>query len=284
MELILGSAQFGMSYGLEGQSQIKARDFDQIMAQAKYLDIKKIDTAFSYGDAHERILNSKFYSDYEYITKIPSMQRLNSKNLMVDTLNKFLQNSEKCFNKNLYGILFHDQNDYTSKNNSLELIKLINKFCLDKNIKVGCSCYDINAIHKAIDKGANLLQMSFNCFDQRLKSCRDIFQENITLHVRSIFLQGALLMKLEKVEKIFPEKKNYFGMWHDWLSEKKLKPLEGALSHVKSLDFCSGVVVGVSTFSELEEIVDVWREVKPISEINLQTFDEYLIDPRLWKK
>lgn len=283
MELILGTAQFGFPYGIRAQGPVVDYDFDQIMATARVMGIKKLDTAFSYGEAHKRIISSKFFSNYDYITKIPDLQTNKNDGSIKKRLKDFLARSKVLFGNNLFGVLLHNQTDYVSNSEGV-LSEVISDFGIANNIKFGCSCYDMDSVGGAINHGANFIQMSFNIFDQRLIDYRNIFTKNITLNVRSIFLQGALLMQLNEVEKIFPLHKEFFQKWHDWLNQNKLKALEGVLSHVKSLDFCSGVVIGVANKKELCEIVEVWQSVKPISAFEMRTSDKYLIDPRVWKR
>lgn len=55
IELALGTAQFGMRYGIAGRgTRVPAREVQQIFARAWELGIRMIDTAPVYGDIEAR--------------------------------------------------------------------------------------------------------------------------------------------------------------------------------------------------------------------------------------
>ena len=52
MRLALGTAQFGLDYGISNTAgQVKPPEVDRILAEAKKHNIDTLDTAIAYGDS-----------------------------------------------------------------------------------------------------------------------------------------------------------------------------------------------------------------------------------------
>ena len=72
-KLILGSAQFGVNYGISNQKgKTKFTEVKKILNFAKVSKIKFIDTAISYGDSEE-ILGKTGINNFKFISKLPKI-------------------------------------------------------------------------------------------------------------------------------------------------------------------------------------------------------------------
>ena len=70
----LGTAQWGLTYGISNHSgQTKQEEVSLILAYAKAIGIKVIDTARAYG-ASEQILGKNDLADFKIITKMPTLK------------------------------------------------------------------------------------------------------------------------------------------------------------------------------------------------------------------
>ena len=70
-KLGLGTAQWGLSYGVSNQSgQTTQDEVTRILDFARISGIKFIDTARTYGEA-EQVLGSNDLTDFNIITKMP---------------------------------------------------------------------------------------------------------------------------------------------------------------------------------------------------------------------
>ena len=126
--------------------------------------------------------------------------------------------------------------------------------------KIGISVYTPGQLEKVIRKRypLDILQVPCNIADNRfIPYLPELHKRGIDVHARSVFLQGALLMG-EKLPKFTPEL---------------------CLAFVLAQDF-DGVIVGVNTAEQLQELV----KVKPINYQGLNICDERIIDPRRWGK
>ena len=72
-KLILGTAQFGMPYGLVDHSKIiKVNKLNEILKYAKKNGINRIDTAINYGDIQQK-LGKIGVKDFLIVSKIPKL-------------------------------------------------------------------------------------------------------------------------------------------------------------------------------------------------------------------
>ena len=73
-QLCLGSAQFGMNYGITNEDgKVSTDELIQILHLASVSSISYIDTAKVYGDAEMRLGNNAPQNhNFKFITKLPS--------------------------------------------------------------------------------------------------------------------------------------------------------------------------------------------------------------------
>jgi len=104
----------------------------------------------------------------------------------------------------------------------------------------------------------------------------------IELQVRSVFLQGLLLMNKNIRPAQFEPWKKILTNWDNWLLDIKLTPVEASLNHVLSFPQLSKVIVGVDNLSQLKHIItSVNRPYIKIPD-QLKTTDCRLINPANW--
>ena len=104
----------------------------------------------------------------------------------------------------------------------------------------------------------------------------------VEIHVRSVFLQGLLLMDKKHRPSKFNKWSDIWNIWEEWLQDNKLTPLQASLAFALSGSRISRVVVGVDSLSQFEEILSA-------SKVNLEEFpdelnvtDPILVNPSLW--
>jgi len=130
--------------------------------------------------------------------------------------------------------------------------------------EIGASVYTPNeAITYLKIRKIKHLQIPFNLIDQRwLKSSflkKLSLRPDIKIHVRSIFLQGLLLRKVENWPKWFKGKLKIANNLKILLDKfKKKNRIDLCMSYVKSFDWIDFVVVGVDNLIQLKKITKVF--------------------------
>lgn len=126
-------------------------------------------------------------------------------------------------------------------------------------IKCGISVYTPAQLKRALMFPVEIVQFPLNIADGRfLRFLPELRQRGIEIHVRSVFLQGALLS-------------GAFGLPQLTVQE--------CLGYVLAQDV-DRVVVGVNSVAQLRGLL----EVEPREARSLGITDERIIDPRKWRR
>lgn len=286
MKLTLGTAQFGLDYGVANAiGKVDKEETLEILTFAKQAGINTLDTAIGYGDSEKR-LGQAGIGSWNIITKLPEVKVEHSDiNYWV---NSQINNSLLRLNVlSVYGILLHRPLQLLEKNgsqlwNSLEGLK-------ERSItkKIGFSVYSPDELDKLWKAGfiPDIVQAPYNVFDQRLKDSGWLSKLNdnrVEVHTRSVFLQGLLLMPSDKRPKYFSKWNNLFNEWDLWLKTNKISGLEAALNFVLSEYLIDKIIVGVDNKTQLSEVISASKKYTLCVPKILNTTDEKLINPSLW--
>ena len=195
-KLALGTVQFGLNYGvINTNGKVQEAEVKEMLDLAQKNNINTIDTAIGYGDS-EKILGNNKIESFNVITKIPPLQtNLNIHDWVTNQIQASLIRLKK---KHLHAILFHNPNDLlTSSGNKLyEAVSNQKKNGLVKKIGISIySPYQLEEISKNFDY--DIVQSPLNLIDRRLEESgwlSKLHKKNIEVHIRSVFLQGLLLL------------------------------------------------------------------------------------------
>jgi hypothetical protein len=152
--------------------------------------------------------------------------------------------------------------------------------------KIGISIYDFNTLENILKKfDFDLIQTPFNILDQRLIKngwLNKIKRKKIKIHVRSIFLQGILLLNNNDLPPRLKNLKKKWIIWEKWLKKNKHTPLQACLSFIFNQRKINGVVMGYNNKDQLDQIL-TQKQIKKnflVPKFNIQ--NKELIDPRKW--
>ena len=284
-KIALGAVQFGMDYGISNDSgQTPIHEISRILSLANTLGISLIDTAISYGSS-EKNLGEVGVSSFNIVSKLPSgaLKNRQPQGIILEHIKESLIRLNK---KSLYGFLSHNASDLLSLNGEKIYKVLIEAKQNGLINKIGASVYHPDEITQLMNYyDLDIIQAPFNIIDDRLiKSglMRDLYKSNVEIHVRSIFLQGLLIMDPSVRLLRFKKWKNLWNNWEEWLNDLKVTPIEACLSYAHSFEEISKVIIGVETEQQLKEI----SNLKLLKFINipdkLKIDDQLLINPVNW--
>ena len=285
-KLCLGTAQIGMQYGIANHpNDFSGSEINEILKKLKSENINTIDTAISYGDSEMR-LGREDLTYFNIISKLPAIPE--SENNIEEWVNKNVESSLNNLHiSKLHGILLHNPNDLLNGNSKKLFKALVN--LKDNNIveKIGISGYSLSELDELLRNFRfDIVQYPFNILDRRLESSgwmKTLYEEDVEIHVRSIFLQGLLLMPFNDVPKKFYKWNRVFKLWESAISNLNLSKIEACLKFACSFKEITKVIVGVDTKEQLHEILDIDLSNEQISLPNLGVEDEKLLNPSLWK-
>ena len=287
--IALGTAQFGLSYGIANQAgQVSQLDAATMLKYAYSCGISTVDTAMVYGDS-EICLGEIGVGNFNVITKLPAIPDVTPAENVEDWVKvKVYESLDKLKTKKLYGLLLHEPSQLLKQFQVPILTALSDLKSSGLIHKIGVSIYDakeLDAIFKIYQM--DLVQVPFNPFDRRILDSgwlSRLKHLGVEVHVRSVFLQGLLLMPAPKIPPQFSQWNGLMTKWHTWLSSCNISALEACLAFILSHREIEKVVVGANSLNHLREIFAATSK-NPIPlcpDFNCK--DLFLIDPRLWKK
>ena len=284
-KLAIGTAQFGQSYGIANTlGMVSPADVGIILSTARSHGIKTLDTAISYGSS-EKVLGSQGVDGFLVITKLPSVPQ--NTDQIENWIDMCVANSLAKLNlSSIGGILLHHPMDLLGPSGSIIYRKLMEMKSSGVVQKLGISIYNPQELELILGHFSfDILQTPLSIFDRRilgadwldrLKSC------NVELHVRSVFLQGLLLLSRETRPSKFSPWQKLWEAWDVWLEKTEQSALSACLNYPLSIPEVSRVIVGVDSPLQFRQIIaSVGGDYSEPSD-NLQCLDEDLLHPSIW--
>ena len=284
-KLALGTAQFGMKYGIANTSiGIKDYEISKILRLCEFKNISTIDTAIAYGHSEES-LGKEDLGSFDVITKIPPLE---DSQINTNTgIRKQIRSSLKRLNKNkLYAVLLHNSKDLIGPHGKI-LFETLTELKEEKLISnIGVSIYNPNELENIIPNyKIDIVQSPFSIIDRRLEISgwlKILHQNKIEIHSRSIFLQGLLLMDSGKIPLKFNKWRALFKKWEEDLSKINVTKMEACIQFALSFQEINKVIIGIDNIKQLKEILayDFSKNIEQLG--NISTQDEMLINPTYW--
>ena len=268
-----------MRYGITNEFNYnKKKELEKILFFLKKKKIKFLYTSRYYGISN-KLLSKKNLDFFEIFTKFKANDLLNAKfklnlnkdkeTFKKDKLILIIDGFEKLSNKKAYKVYSNIMN--LKKSGDL--------------YKFGYSIYSFNKLKKICDNfKPDILQCPYSVIDRRLEENRllQFLKKNkIEVHVRSIFLQGLLVIKPSKLPKKFLKWKKKFQTFSENMYKNEVSNLNGCINFVQKNKNIDKILIGIDNISQLKEIVNV-KLNKRIKFPNINSRVEKLINPSKW--
>jgi aryl-alcohol dehydrogenase-like predicted oxidoreductase len=284
VRLALGTAQFGMPYGISNKSgQTSQLEAKNILDMASASGVDTLDTAVAYGDS-ETTLGRVGVAGWNVISKIPPMPvcSVSGSDWVLRHLKASLSNLKI---DQLNGVLLHAPEQLLSSDGA-EVIEGLEKAKLLGLVKkVGYSIYSPECLPSLLEVfKPDIVQLPLNIFDQRAINTgwlAKMIELGIEIHARSIFMQGLLLMSPAQRPPYFHKWNELFQKWDSMVAGKNA--LEVCFSFIKSIHGISRVVVGVESQAQLSQLLFAWNKSAPITAPQFSCEDEALVNPSNWR-
>lgn len=259
MRIGLGTAQFGLDYGITSGVRVDEEEAGRILEAARDAGITILDTARSYGDSEKVI--APHHADFNIVTKGSSRE-------------DFMASLSRL--GRVYGLLAH-------KGLTDELWAVMEELKGEAMaLKIGVSVYEGWEVDAVLDRyPIDIIQVPFNPLDRRLidgGQLERLHKSGIEVHARSIFLQGLLLgdkypPHLSPIE------------WAASQMRRGMNHMEWVLGTVFQCPYIDCFICGVTSVPELLEIVATAEKMEGIemepSEFVPQLTSRYL-NPAMW--
>lgn len=284
--IAIGTAQFGLAYGIANAAgRIPDDEAREILASARRAGVDTLDTAVAYGDSEAR-LGSLGAADWNVVSKLPpcpdplsnpagwvtsqvaaSLTRLRSTRLAALLLHRPQQLLEPG-GDGIYQGLERAQRDGL-------VGKIGVSIYVPEELEAICARYRFDVV-----------QAPFSVIDRRLITSGWMERLSIAgteLHVRSVFLQGLLLMSSSARPRRFDRWSTLWARWEHWLGVSGLTAVQACLRDALSFPAISRVVVGVDSPRQLGEILAASEGAAPAVPAEFAVADVKLLNPSNWE-
>lgn len=262
MKLGLGTVQFGMDYGISNPNgKVSNQEISKILQFAKKNNIDTIDTAQGYGDS-EKVLGNFNLSDFKIISK---MRATSDIKISLENLNV----------TQLHALLFHNETEIDE-----ESYHKFEKYKQNGLIhKLGVSVYSPQKLLEIINNfPIDIVQLPLNILDQRFLPLLPLLKKyDIEIHIRSVFLQGLLLMNVSEIPRFFDPIKPILKQ----IPENKIAT---CLNFVKNKKEVDRIIIGTTSCTELQEILTDYHKNINLDYSKYSVTDEQFILPMNWNK
>ncbi len=290
MRLSIGTAQFGQKYGVANiHGKVSKSTINQILNTSKDAGIDTLDTAILYGSS-EKCLGEVGVDGWSIVTKLPEVD-VHSLDIYEWIYSQFVDSLDRLKVDHITGLMLHRPMQLL-EDHGLEIWDALKKIKSSGQVdKIGFSIYNPVELNQLWDNfKPDIVQVPFNILDQRIKKTgwlNKLDKHNIEVHVRSVFLQGLLLMERDKMPIKFHRWENIWEKLDKWSNEKKITLLEGALGYVLNHLSIDRVIIGIDTLEQLEEILNAYKNISNIkfgNELSQFSVDDInLINPSNWR-
>ena len=226
--IALGTVQFGLNYGISNNNGLVNKyQTELILSQAFKSNINTLDTAAVYGES-ESILGEIGIDNFNVITKLPPLPD-NQADIRKWAIDNIYSSMKKLNVSSLYALLLHNSVDILGEKGKI-LNMVLQEFKHKGSIeKIGASIYETEELDDIENGGIDfdIIQAPFNVFDRRLELSGwlpRLGNSDTEVHIRSVFLQGLLLLSSEARPKYFAKWEGHFKLWDDWLEDNKYDP------------------------------------------------------------
>lgn len=294
-QICLGSAQFGMNYGITNTlGQISENNVRTLLSKAALYGISMIDTAVAYGDS-QAILGRSFPPSHKFhiTSKLPA-QKFNS--FDANSCIKWQRDFE--YSCTLLGV---DKIDSFLLHNVLDLVKpgasYLRSWLLSLRNqglvrRLGVSIYTPEELECVPSELLDLVQLPLSIYDQRFLADGAIDRlssQGCAIHVRSIYLQGLLLSPSASWPLWISQNMRHHHMSLENMAKSaQVTLLDLALSFAFSQKNIEALVVGVCSLKELDQLCTSLSHPKFSLSAQEWSFwrskDPLLLDPRQWPK
>lgn len=288
----LGTVQFGLDYGISNSTgQVAAGDVETIVTDAATAGICVLDTAAAYGES-ESVLGASRAAGFGFriITKTrPQRGNRVGVNELEDVRLGFENSLKQLGVESVGGLLVHDARDLLVPGGEGLYDQLCEWRQSGKVEKIGVSIYDRAEAESLFERyDFDLIQLPLNLFDQRLLQDGTISalnRQDVEIHVRSVFLQGVLLMAEGSLPPSFKGLDEHHRQYWHALRAAGIPPLAAALGFVNALPEVDVLLVGVNSRQHLAECLAAYDEQVQLENASAYAVsDNFLIDPRLWHR
>jgi aryl-alcohol dehydrogenase-like predicted oxidoreductase len=291
--LALGTAQFGLDYGVTNtRGRLDEAAMRAVLEGCRDAGITLLDTASGYGDSEQRLgaaLQALAGHPWQVMTKTPAVPAAAvDDDAMVHLTQAWHSSRARLAPATIDALLVHQADDLL-KPGAERLVTWLQALREAGEVRqIGISVYDPRQLDAVVSRHAgnvfDIVQLPANIADQRWVRqplLRKMRQAGTAIHVRSLFLQGLLLVPGVDASFAGPDAADWLRRFHAEVARRGRSPLQSCLEFFRSQPDFDVAVIGATSAHELAQIVSAFESCEPRSWADWPAAGGWT-DPRKW--
>lgn len=284
-ELGLGTVQFGVDYGITNASGELSDDVVvEMLRVAQKTGLTLFDTAADYGSSQKRL--GHFFPPGDrpkYVTKFS----LPTNGAVPTAENLYGASRTQLGAETLHAVLFHKLSDLADSRcgQAVQILRGARESGVVS--RIGVSVYNARDLDIALDvfPDLDIVQLPASILDLRLLESdvvSHLRESGVEIHVRSVFLQGLLLLDPERLTPYFQGLQPALRFLHQRALDQKVSIMTLLLGAMRQHPAIDAVLVGATSVGELEVITRSWGMANQTERLQIPPVPAELLDPRNW--
>ena len=284
-KLILGTATFGTGYGIANKGiKLDHETVSEIVSTAQRFGINEFDTAPAYGNAETQLGEFLDQGLAPKVSSKISKEDSLTVELMVASVKKSLERTKVSKLTNLY---LHDPEALSGSGASETILGLKELLAMGLVDRIGVSVYSIQSLLRAkeIFPELSVFQVPENICDRRMLDSGELMAlagDDNHFIIRSIFLQGLLLMSLDDIPHKLEGSKPAITQLKIFADTHNVSRLDLCLSYGRAISWAEGFIIGTAFALQLRQLVESKIQLPSEWESKIDTIPEEILDPRKW--
>ena len=284
--LSLGTVQFGLPYGVANTiGQVDEATAHAILRMAKDHGVGALDTASSYGTS-ESVIGTFGSDGWRMTTKLAALPDI-CDDVATWVEGEIRGSLNRLRAASVHTVLLHRPDDLLGVHGGQLRDALL--ACREQGLFAaqGVSLYSTGDLERFMGQfDIDAVQLPFNILDRSLVTdghARRLRDAGIEVQVRSVFLQGLLLLPLEEQIARFPTGESVWRALATWTNAHDLTPYEACARFALGQSDLDAIIVGVDSVEHLTTLL-VTAEKPPIDvPLDIVSANPDVIDPRRWQ-
>ena len=295
MNLGLGTVRFGRDYGVGGnRAQVPPPVVREMLALAARHGVSVLDTAADYGDSEDVLGAALDETDgvgWRIVTKTPALRPGEGGEAGPAAARKLRDGLERSLARlrrsRVHGLLVHRPDDLRGPAGDDVFAAM--QSCRDDGLvaRIGVSVYSGDEADEMLGRYPfDLLQLPANVLDQREVGngrLARLRRDGVEVHVRSVFLQGLLLLPPDRVPPYFEPIRAGLARYREAAEAAGLSAVEAAVQFATGHVEADCLIVGAGSVAEFAEIIAAFESPPvPFDYAPFAVTDPRFIDPGRW--
>lgn len=267
MEIGLGTVQFGLDYGISNsRGRTPFEEVVAILREASHASVTLLDTASAYGISEEVLGRAmpEVGGGFRIVTKTKPLSAAVIAVSDVDEVERAFEKSLRDLRVDCVdGLMVHHAADLLKPGSEVLWDRM--RGWRDRGLvrHLGVSVYDPDDTRALASMAPEIIQLPMNFLDQRFLRSGELARlksAGVEIHVRSLFLQGALLMEPSSLPAHLQPVRGILECARRSIGDLGVGMMQACFGWLERQPEVSAAILGVTTLGEWKELLSAAKD------------------------